>query len=112
MHHQRVYLLRMESPLVYLNDPVNATNKLYRDLAMVHTVVRSFFHKLKKSNDLLKLMIIHFNVTQDVVGYMYAIKIEGVAKAQLYIDFPSSRFFKITFGVNVIMQLSRFIDPP
>ena len=106
-------LIAYRSPLVCLNDPVNATNKLYRDLAMVHTVVRSFFHKLKKSNDLLKLMIIHFNVIHDVVEY--AIKAEGVAKAQLiqlYIDFPSSRFFKITFGVNVIMQLSRFIDPP
>ena len=105
----------MEIPLVYLNDPVNATNKLYGDLAMIHTVVRSFFHKLKKSNDLLKVIIIEFNVTDDVVEYMYAIKAEGVAKAQLihlYIDFRSSRFFKITFGVNVIMQLSRFIDPP
>ena len=105
VHHQRVYLLRMESPLVYLNDPVNATNKLYRDLAIVHTVVRSFIHKLKKSNDLLNLMIIHFNVTHDVVEYMYVIKAEGAAKAQLiqlYFDFPSSRFFKMTFGVNII----------
>ena len=41
-------LIAYRSPLVYLNDPVNATNKLYRDLAMVHTVVRSFLHKLKK----------------------------------------------------------------
>ena len=93
-------LTAYRSPLVYLNDPVNATNKLYRDLEMVHTVVRSFLHKLKKSNDLLKLMIIHFNVIHDVVEY--AIKAEGVAKAQLiqlYIDFSSSRFFKITFGV-------------
>ena len=47
-------------------------------------------------------MIIHFNVTHNVVEYMYAIKAEEGAKAQLiqlYIDFPSSRFFKITFGV-------------
>ena len=111
MHHQRVYLLRMESPLVYLNDPVNATNKLYRDLAIVHTVVQSFIHKLKKTNDLLKLMIIHFNVTHDVVEYMYAIQAEGVAKAQLielYIDFPSSRFFKMRFGVNVINAALKF----
>ena len=41
-------LIAYRSPLVYLNDPVNATNKLYRDLAMVHTVIRSFLHKLKK----------------------------------------------------------------
>ena len=41
-------LTAYRSPLVYLNDPVNATNKLYRDLAMVHTVIRSFLHKLKK----------------------------------------------------------------
>ena len=36
---------------------------------------------------------------------MYAIKAEGVAKAQLiqlYFDFPSSRFFKMTFKVNII----------
>ena len=73
------------------------------------------FPQIQKSNDLLKLTVIHSNVTHDVVEYIYAIKAERVAKPrliQLYIDLPSSRFFKSRLELMLLMQLSRFIDPP
>ena len=40
--------INTEKERSYLIDPMNKTNKLYRDLAMVHTIVRRIFHKFKK----------------------------------------------------------------
>ena len=40
--------INVEKERSYLIDPMNKTNELYRDLAIVHTVVRRNFHKFKK----------------------------------------------------------------
>ena len=40
--------ISIEKERSYLIDPMNETNELYRDLAMIHTFMRSIFHKFKK----------------------------------------------------------------
>ena len=40
--------INIEKEHSYLIDPMNETNELYRDLTMVHTIVRKIFHKFKK----------------------------------------------------------------
>ena len=84
----------------------NKTNELYRDLAMVHTVVRRIFHKFKK---VMKSPIeaIDHTLQRDsrscgVYVCHYAEKIAKGEWMQLYIDFRSVRSFKITYGVYVI----------
>ena len=47
LHWVLIYI-NIEKERSYLIDPMNKTNELYRDLAMVHTVVRRIFHKFKK----------------------------------------------------------------
>ena len=47
LHWVLIYLY-IEKECSYLTDPMNETNELHRNLAIVHTVVRMFFLKLKK----------------------------------------------------------------
>ena len=47
LHWVLIYI-NIEKECSYLIDPMNKTNELYRDLAMVHTVVRRIFYKFKK----------------------------------------------------------------
>ena len=84
----------------------NKTNELYRDLAMVHTVVRRIFHKFKK---VMKSPIeaIGHTLQRDsrscrVYVCYYAEKISKGKWMPLCIDFRSVRSFKITYGVYVI----------
>ena len=47
LHWVLIYI-NIEKERSYLIDPINETNESYRDLAMVHTVVRRLFHRFKK----------------------------------------------------------------
>ena len=47
LHYVLIYI-NIEKESSYLIDPINETNELYRDLAMVHIVVQKNFHKFKK----------------------------------------------------------------
>ena len=73
---------------------------------MAHTVVRRIFHKFKK---VMKSSIeaIDHTLQRDSgnCGVYVCYYAEEIAKGewtQLYIDFRSVRYFKITYGVNVI----------
>ena len=47
LHWVLIYI-NIENEQSYIIYPMNKTNELHRDLAMVHTVVRRIFHKFKK----------------------------------------------------------------
>ena len=47
--HWLLININIEKERSYLIHPMNKTIELYRDLAMVHSVVRRIFHKLKKA---------------------------------------------------------------
>ena len=93
---------------------MNKTNELYRDLAMVHTVVRRIFHKFKK---VMKSPIeaIDHTLQRDsrscgVYVCYYAEKITKDEWMQLYIGFRSVRSFKTRMGLMLFMQVSFFLD--
>ena len=105
LHCVLIYI-SIEKEGSYLIDPMNETNELYRDLAMVHTVVRKIFRKFKK---VMKYPIeaIDHTLQRDsrscgVYVCYYAEEIAKGERTQLYIDFCSVRYFKISYGVNVI----------